>query len=100
MQRALETVLEERIPYLLAPIREIHSAIQTNGSGELNNTKQLELEVQLKVSFRTFQLFNVFKIYKSKQHVLYLANGTWRVRWFTIRSGCYTLSSLMSTRSG
>ena len=50
MQRALEAVLEQRIPYLLAPIREIHSAIQTNGGGELTSTKQLDLEIQLKVN--------------------------------------------------
>ena len=54
VQRALESVLEHRIPYLLAPIREIHSAIQSNGAGDLGNNKQLELEVQLKV----FSLIN------------------------------------------
>ena len=50
MQHALESVLEQRIPYLLAPIREMHAAIQTNGGGEMSNNKHLELDVQLKVN--------------------------------------------------
>ena len=41
VQKALESVLENRIPYLLAPIREIHSAV-TN-----QNTPDLETQLKL-----------------------------------------------------
>lgn len=42
VQKALESVLENRIPYLLAPIREIHSAV--------TNQNAPDLETQLKLT--------------------------------------------------